>query len=229
MSVAFSVRTPAQIASEINNIKHKTDKMILQNCVQIGCCLTEAKAVLAHGEWGKWLKEAVSYSERTANYLMQIYREFGPKPASRTEACKSATGCGFRIYPGGHPFRDSGREREEFMACHDVENMSKGSCRRLSGKRGRRTNPVLKEREAENLAARTRAGNDCAGHRLGQSRERQVRRAIRPAPRQPAQRLRGDAENACCPEQDRSGGEGSKPGKALELLTNLAADEGVSA
>ncbi len=126
MSVAFSVRTPAQIASEINNIKHKTDKMILQNCVQIGRCLTEAKAVLAHGEWGKWLKESVSYSERTANYLMQIYREFGPKPASR---------------PGGllnpQPVADLGftqavillgipaEEREKFMACHDVENMSK--------------------------------------------------------------------------------------------------------
>ena len=126
MSTAFSVRTPAQIASEINNIKSENDKMMLKSCVQIGRCLTEAKAVLAHGEWGNWLKESVSYSQRTATHLMRIYREFGPKLKSRD-----------RGLPNWNPDSNLGftqavillgipaEEREEFMACHDVANMSK--------------------------------------------------------------------------------------------------------
>ena len=53
MSIVLSARTPAQIASEINLIKSRTDKIMLQNCIQIGCCLTEAKAVVPNGEWGE--------------------------------------------------------------------------------------------------------------------------------------------------------------------------------
>ncbi len=83
MGVVLSARTPAQIASEINLIKSRTDKIMLQNCVQIGRCLTEAKAVLPYGEWGKWLKEEVSYSQRTAEHLMRIYLQFGPKLSRR--------------------------------------------------------------------------------------------------------------------------------------------------
>jgi hypothetical protein len=80
MNVELSARTPAQIAAEINLIKSRTDKIMLQNCVQIGACLTETKAAVPYGEWGKWLKEEeVSYSQRTAEHLMRIYKEFGPK------------------------------------------------------------------------------------------------------------------------------------------------------
>ncbi|WP_243103597.1 MULTISPECIES: DUF3102 domain-containing protein [unclassified Dehalobacter] len=28
---------------------------MLQNCVQIKACLTEAKAAIPYGKWGKWL------------------------------------------------------------------------------------------------------------------------------------------------------------------------------
>jgi len=126
MSVVLSARTSAQIASEINLIKCRTDKIILQNCVQIGRCLTEAKAVLPYGEWGKWLKEEVSYSQRTAEHLMRIYREFGSKLASPGEDLPDSnpdSNLSFSqaVVLLGIP----AEEREEFMACHDVENMSK--------------------------------------------------------------------------------------------------------
>ncbi|SHI98646.1 DUF3102 domain-containing protein [Desulfosporosinus lacus] len=126
MSVVLSARTSAQIASEINLIKSRTDKIILQNCVQIGHCLTEAKAVLPYGEWGKWLKEEVSYSQRTAEHLMRIYREFGSKLASPGEDLPDSnldSNLSFSqaVVLLGIP----AEEREEFMACHDVENMSK--------------------------------------------------------------------------------------------------------
>ena len=56
MSRVISVRTPAQIAYEVNTIKGHTDKMMLKNCVQIGRCLTEAKAVLPYGDLVFWLR-----------------------------------------------------------------------------------------------------------------------------------------------------------------------------
>ncbi len=126
MRGVLSARTPSQIASEINFIKSQTDKIMLQNCVQIGRCLTEAKTALPYGEWGKWLKEEVSYSQRTANHLMRIYREFGHKltspggslPESNPDSILSFSQA---IILLGIP----AEEREEFMACHDVENMSK--------------------------------------------------------------------------------------------------------
>lgn len=126
MSDILSVRTPAQIASEINLIKNRTDKIMLQNCVQIGRCLTEAKAALPYGEWGKWLKEEVSYSQRTAEHLMRIYKEFGPKLASPSGGLPDSnpdSNLSFSqaVILLGIP----AEEREEFMACHDVENMSK--------------------------------------------------------------------------------------------------------
>jgi hypothetical protein len=126
MDVELSARTPAQIASEINLIKSRTDKIMLQNCIQIGRCLTEAKAVIPYGEWGKWLQEEVSYSQRTAEHLMRIYRQFGPSPDSPGEGLSDSNPDSILSYSQavillGIP----AEEREEFMACHDVENMSK--------------------------------------------------------------------------------------------------------
>lgn len=42
----------------------------------IGRCLTEAKAVLKHGEWLPWLTERVEFSERTAQNFMRLSREW---------------------------------------------------------------------------------------------------------------------------------------------------------
>jgi hypothetical protein len=36
-------------------------------------------ALLPHGEWGKWLVESVSYFQRTADKLMQLFKEYGDK------------------------------------------------------------------------------------------------------------------------------------------------------
>jgi len=63
-------RTPLVIAAEINRIKQQTCKIMLTNAIEVGKRLKEAKALLPHGEWGKWLVESVSYSQRTANRLM---------------------------------------------------------------------------------------------------------------------------------------------------------------
>lgn len=70
-------RTPGQIALEINTIKEQTRKLLIYNSIEIGRRLVEAKEIVDHGEWGKWLENEVSYSKSTANNLMKIFKEYG--------------------------------------------------------------------------------------------------------------------------------------------------------
>ena len=77
MDEPITERTPLVIAAEINKIKQETSKFMLTSAMEIGKRLKEAKDLLPHGEWGKWLVESVSYSQRTANKLMQLFKEYG--------------------------------------------------------------------------------------------------------------------------------------------------------
>ena len=70
-------RTPQIIAAEINNYKESTGRIQLSCAVEIGRRLMEAKALLPHGEWGKWLQEYVSYSQLTAERYIKVAREYG--------------------------------------------------------------------------------------------------------------------------------------------------------
>jgi hypothetical protein len=79
MSDLLTERTPPVIAAEINTIKQQTNKILLTSAVEVGKRLKEAKALLPHGEWGKWLEESVSYSQRTAEKLIQVFDEYGIK------------------------------------------------------------------------------------------------------------------------------------------------------
>ena len=76
MTQLIAERSTDVIAAEINAIKHQTQNMMLQASSEIGKRLIEVKEQLPHGEWGKWLKDNVEYSQSTANNLMQIYLEY---------------------------------------------------------------------------------------------------------------------------------------------------------
>ena len=65
------------LVGEIKMIKQQTEQMVLFNSIEIGSRLTKAKTIIKHGEWGNWLKERVDFSQRTANNLMAIYKEYG--------------------------------------------------------------------------------------------------------------------------------------------------------
>jgi Protein of unknown function (DUF3102). len=87
--------------------------------------LTEAKAMLPYGNWGKWLKEEVRYSQRTAEHLMRIYRKFGPNPVSPGEGLPDSNPVSNLSFSQAVILLGiQAEEREKFMACHDVENMS---------------------------------------------------------------------------------------------------------
>ncbi len=71
------LRTPDVIAAEINTIKRSTAKYVLEQSIEIGRLLCEAKEAVPHGEWGHWLEERCAYSASNANNLMRIYTEYG--------------------------------------------------------------------------------------------------------------------------------------------------------
>ncbi|MGG1673299.1 DUF3102 domain-containing protein [Paenibacillus sp. NRS-1783] len=69
-------RTPEVIAAEIRSIDQQARQYVLQSAIEIGRRLTEAKELVAHGEWGDWLKSNVNYSQSSANNFMKISVEY---------------------------------------------------------------------------------------------------------------------------------------------------------
>lgn len=118
-------RTLPIIATEINSIKDQTRKLILCSSIEIGRRLMEAKALLPHGEWGKWLKESVDYSQSTANYLMRVFEEYGAGQTVLFGDNAKSQALGNLSYTQavallGVPTE----EREQFIQDHDLDQMS---------------------------------------------------------------------------------------------------------
>ena len=84
------------------------------NMWQLARVFIEAKELVPHGEWGKWLKENADVGERTAQDMMAAYRRFGGK-APFEGLTPTQT---FKLLP-----LPEGTE-DRFMEEHDVQNMS---------------------------------------------------------------------------------------------------------
>lgn len=72
-------KTLQQLASEINAIKEQVRETVYLSTCRIGEKLLMAKGAVGHGNWGQWLKENVDYSERTAQNIITIYKNFNNK------------------------------------------------------------------------------------------------------------------------------------------------------
>lgn len=139
-------RTPQLIAVEINSIKDQTRKMLLYTAVEIGRRLTEAKSLVSHGEWGKWLADSVSYSQRTATNLMRIYEEYGDKPKLSLVSAESnwQTSANLNFSQAVALLGLAQGEREQFIQENDVENMSVRELEQVIKERDQ----ALKEKES---------------------------------------------------------------------------------
>lgn len=119
-------RSPELIAAEINNIKEQTKRQVLYNSIEIGRRLTEAKMLLPHGDWGKWLEEKVDYQKSTANNLMKIFKEYGSDQLTLLGDNAKSQALGNLSYTqaiallGIHDIN----AREEFIENNNVDNMS---------------------------------------------------------------------------------------------------------
>ena len=118
-------RTPPVIAAEINMINHQTKKILLTSAVEIGRRLKEAKRLIKHGEWGKWLEESVSYSQNTAERLMKLYEEYGANFPEGSGMSNSAPVQNLTYTQALLLLGLPAEEREEFIVQKDVAGMTK--------------------------------------------------------------------------------------------------------
>lgn len=114
-------RTPAMIATEINVIKQQVQSTMAYAAIEIGKRLTEAKEMVAHGEWRSWLEKNVEYSERSAQQFIQLAREYGSGHAVASLSYSKAVA----LLPL------SAEDRDGLMESHDVENMSSRELQQL--------------------------------------------------------------------------------------------------
>jgi DNA repair exonuclease SbcCD ATPase subunit len=87
--------------------------------------LKEAKDLLPHGGWGKWLEESVSYSQITADRLMRIYSAYGsnqpslPESDAQAQELPNLTSSQALILLGLPP-----EDRAQFLVEMDAEGLS---------------------------------------------------------------------------------------------------------
>lgn len=118
-------RTPDIIGAEIRGLTQQAKRMTLWFGIEIGRRLTEAKAMLDHGQWLPYLKEQTEFSQPSASRLMRLYDEYGAKQTSLFGAeLNYSTLNNLSISNALRLLAVPEDEREEFAAEHDVEHMS---------------------------------------------------------------------------------------------------------
>lgn len=138
------VRTPGIIATEINSIKGQTRATVLHASAEIGKRLIEAKDMLSHGDWGKWLEENIEYSQSTANNLMQLYREYGSDTSKFTTLGNISYTKALALL--SVPEED----REQFVEEHDVENVSARELQKIIKEKQQLEKQMQKAEKASN-------------------------------------------------------------------------------
>ena len=125
MSEIITVRDIDIITSEIKTIEGQVQRFAIYGCIEIGKRLVEAKEMVGHGGWGKYLEEKVSYSQQWATNLMNLYKEYGSAQESLFESFANSQSFG-NIDVTKHILLLSvpAEEREAFAAEHDAENAS---------------------------------------------------------------------------------------------------------
>ena len=127
--IAQSPSAPAReigiVTAEIKELKAQFCKMALMYAVEIGRRLVEAKSVLPHGEWGKWLSDEVEFSQSTANDYMKLFEEYGNNQLTFFGAVtNSQTFANLPYTKALKLLAVPAEEREEFAKEVDAENIS---------------------------------------------------------------------------------------------------------
>lgn len=135
------------ITAEILRLKQEAGNAVLA----IGQRLIEAKGKLAHGEWLRWLSEQVEFSERSAQNLMRLAREWSnPQALADLGATKALT---LLALPA--------EERDQFLAEYHVVN---GEEKRVADMTSRELEEAVRERDMARQAVE-RAQADAAAAR----------------------------------------------------------------
>ncbi len=120
------------ITHEIKELCDAAGKTMLLYAAEIGRRLVEAKEILPHGEWGRWLSEECGFSQRTANKHMQIFKAYGSAQVSLFGAeLNSPTWANLSYSQALQLLSVPENEREEFAKNNHVEDLSTRELDRL--------------------------------------------------------------------------------------------------
>lgn len=115
------VRTLEVVAAEIRALTANA----INTIVEIGRRMVEAKEMLPHGEFGRWIKENTGYSSSTANNFMRIFEAYADPQGSLFGASVNCQTFGNLTYSKALALLEvPADEREDFVETHDVDGMS---------------------------------------------------------------------------------------------------------
>lgn len=113
------------VTTEIKTLRKQAQQMALMYAIEIGARLKEAKGILAHGEWGDWLKDRAEFSQSTAQNFIRIYEEYGSEQLQLFGKTSNSQTLGNLPYTKALKLLAiPADEREEFVQEHRVEDMS---------------------------------------------------------------------------------------------------------
>lgn len=173
MNELQTTRTLDMVAAEIRTFTAS----MLNNIIEIGRRMVEAKEMLPYGAFGKWIQENTGYSVSTANNFMRIYTEYGAAQGSlfggETE-CQTfgklsyTKALALLALPAG--------EREAFVESHDVDAMStrqlQQAIRERDEARQEAEGTALRLQELEEARDKIAEAYQAAEREKGQLRER---------------------------------------------------------
>lgn len=166
MSELVTVRDIQTVTTEIWMIRRQVEQTALSGAIEIGRRLTEAKELLPHGEWGKWLQEEVSFSQRTANNFMRLAAEYGDAQVSLFGGNPQAL-ADLPYTKALQLLAVPEEEREEFAAANHVADLSSRELEKLIRERDAAQEETAqaeaaREETARRLAAALEAQEDAA-------------------------------------------------------------------
>ena len=166
-------RTPELIAVEVRQLTAQAQRLVLGHAIEIGRRLTEAKAMLEHGQWTDWLKNQVKFSQSTANNMMRIFDAYGAAqmglfgPEANSETFGNLSPSKALALLAVPEF-----EREEFAQAVDAEHISVRELKAAIKERDEAVNRAKgweqKYQHSQQAAAEARADADRARDNLAE-------------------------------------------------------------
>lgn len=121
---AIQAETPHTLDELASDIRAFSGS-ILFSAIEIGRRMVEAKKMLPHGEFGKWVKEKTGYSQTKANNFMRLFREYGSAQNGILEAGANYHTYGNLSYSNALALLDlPSDERNSFVEENNVIDMS---------------------------------------------------------------------------------------------------------
>jgi len=118
-------RTLVVVTEEIRYLDSQAKRLVLGHAIEIGRRLKEAKELVPYGEWGKYIREQLNYSDSTAQNFMRIFEEYGAAQQSLFGPVAESQALGNLSYTKALALLAVPREeREEFAEEVDAEHIS---------------------------------------------------------------------------------------------------------